>query len=224
VQELAKPASSASAVQAREERRKHRQEQRRRLGFMNRIARGGRTPEPVKSLFEAAVDGITGDAVPENVDWSHRKAMQGMLQKCGLRMVRDRASRVEAQDRALHEHCKLPIPDPGAARTSQFSWFAGYTWVNVSCPKCNQHLGWAYERLDYLAAKGEPYNPGMCKPEIASKLRSEAATGCTSMSGFADIRSDPNGGIQSDGLERLGESLQNAFAGIQTPIVDSLAA
>ena len=29
---------------------------------------------------------------------------------------------------------------------SEFSWFTGYDWRIVTCPGCQQHLGWSYQK------------------------------------------------------------------------------
>ncbi|RDD42130.1 Protein cereblon-like protein [Trichoplax sp. H2] len=29
----------------------------------------------------------------------------------------------------------------------QFSWFPGYSWTVVSCPKCGIHLGWLFKNI-----------------------------------------------------------------------------
>jgi hypothetical protein len=40
-------------------------------------------------------------------------------------------------------------------RTSELTWFAGYTWQVVCCHECSSHLGWHYARVDRDVEPGE---------------------------------------------------------------------
>lgn len=32
---------------------------------------------------------------------------------------------------------------------NRFSWFPGFSWTMATCPRCNTHLGWAFQPYDW---------------------------------------------------------------------------
>jgi hypothetical protein len=54
------------------------------------------------------------------------------------------------------------------APTSEFTWFAGYTWRIAYCAACSNHLGWLFEAFDG-SEPSELY--GLLKDELSEIVR-----------------------------------------------------
>jgi hypothetical protein len=54
----------------------------------------------------------------------------------------------------------------GGAPTSEFTWFAGYTWRIAYCAACGNHLGWLFEGVEE-----PPAFYGLLKDELVSSSR-----------------------------------------------------
>jgi hypothetical protein len=52
--------------------------------------------------------------------------------------------------------------------TTEFTWFAGYTWRIAYCAACRNHLGWLFESID---ASEPPVFYGLLKDELVERAQ-----------------------------------------------------
>ena len=105
--------------------------------------------------------GASGDEEPDLEAFLRESSGRRLrCRVCGALVTSD-GNRIEVEGRHVHRRInpagfEFEFGCFGAARgaaaagepTTEFSWFAGYSWVYSLCRRCGAHLGWFFEGRD----------------------------------------------------------------------------
>ena len=86
--------------------------------------------------MDQLADDLTADSRPAFNSVADRSALRAMLRKAKVHGVKGAHARYLAEAEAVEMHCRLPVPEVMDLPTTEYSWFAGYAWQSVHCPRC----------------------------------------------------------------------------------------